>query len=308
MAKTDLNLVVIFDAIMKEKSITAAADSLAMTQPSVSNAVSRMRHAWKDPLFVKDGRGIRPTPYASKLWKSVAEPLAQINHAIAPDYFDPLTSKASFRIGITDGSASIVWPELRHIIEQEAPNINIYAVPYKVDGELLLNNADVDLVFDYYDGTSNEIKSKTMYENHFVTVMRADHELADQALTLENYLKSEHLLVSLSGDICGIVDDKLAELDSKRRTAMTVNSFASAINLIKQTRLIITMPYPIIAEHLAAGDLVLKPVPLKLPSIKISLAWHSRNNHSQALKWLIGVLDRIIESKRHLFDFNLPHA
>ena len=308
MAKTDLNLVVIFDAIMKEKSITAAADRLAMTQPSVSNAVSRMRHAWKDPLFVKDGRGIRPTPYAVKLWKSVAEPLAQINHAIAPDYFDPLTSKASFRIGITDGSASIVWPELRHIIEQEAPNINIYAVPYKVDGELLLNNADVDLVFDYYDGTSNEIKSKTMYENHFVTVMRADHELADQALTLANYLKSEHLLVSLSGDICGIVDDKLAELDSKRRTAMTVNSFASAINLIKQTRLIITMPYPIIAEHLAAGDLVLKPVPLKLPSIKISLAWHSRNNHSQALKWLIGVLDRIIESKRHLFDFNLPHA
>ncbi|WP_438463667.1 LysR family transcriptional regulator [Marinomonas sp. PE14-40] len=308
MAKTDLNLVVIFDAIMKEKSITAAADSLAMTQPSVSNAVSRMRHAWKDPLFVKDGRGIRPTPYASKLWKSVAEPLAQISHAIAPDYFDPLTSKASFRIGITDGSASIVWPELRHIIEQEAPNINIYAVPYKVDGELLLNNADVDLVFDYYDGTSNEIKSKTMYENHFVTVMRADHDLAEQALTLENYLKSEHLLVSLSGDICGIVDDKLAELDSKRRTAMTVNSFASAINLIKQTRLIITMPYPIIAEHLAAGDLVLKPVPLKLPSIKISLAWHSRNNHSQALKWLIGVLDRIIESKRHLFDFNLPHA
>ena len=308
MAKTDLNLVVIFDAIMKEKSITAAADSLAMTQPSVSNAVSRMRHAWKDPLFVKDGRGIRPTPYASKLWKSVAEPLAQINHAIAPDYFDPLTSKASFRIGITDGSASIVWPELRHIIEQEAPNINIYAVPYKVDGELLLNNADVDLVFDYYDGSSNEISSKVMYENHFVTVMRANHVLADKELTLERYLEAEHLLVSLSGDICGIVDDKLAELDSKRRTAMTVNSFASAINLIKQTRLIITMPYAVIAEHLETSDLVLKPVPLELSSIKISLAWHSRNNHSQALKWLIGVLDRIIDSKRHLFNLDLPHT
>lgn len=308
MAKTDLNLVVIFDAIMKEKSITAAADNLAMTQPSVSNAVSRMRHAWGDPLFVKEGRGIRPTPYAMTLWQSVAEPLAQISNAVAPEHFDPQTSKASFRIGITDGSASIVWPELRHIIEQEAPNINIYAVPYKVDGEVLLNNADVDLVFDYYDGSSDEITSKAMYENQFVTVMRADHELANEELTLESYLKSEHLLVSLSGDVCGIVDDKLAEIDTKRRTAMTVNSFASAINLIKQTRLIITMPYAVIAEHLADGDLVLKPVPLTLPGIKISLAWHSRNNHSQALKWLIDVLDRIIDSKRHLFDFDLSQV
>jgi DNA-binding transcriptional LysR family regulator len=241
------------------------------------------------------------------LWQSVAEPLAQINQAIIPDTFDPKTSNASFRIGITDGSASIVWSELRHIIEQEAPNINIYAVPFKIDGEELLNNADVDLVFDYYEGTSNEISSKPMYDNHFVTVMGTHHELANQVLTLDNYLAAEHLLVSLSGEIGGIVDDKLAQSDVKRRTAMTVNSFASAINLIKQTRLIVTMPYPIVAEHLQQGNLVIKPVPLVLPSIKISLAWHSRNNHSQALKWLISVLDRIVESKPHLFNFDLSH-
>jgi len=306
LAKIDLNLLVIFDAIMKEKSITAAADNLAMTQPSVSNAVSRMRHAWKDPLFVKEGRGIRPTPYAIKLWQSVAEPLAQISHAIAPDSFDSSTSNVSFRIGTTDGSASIVWSELRHIIEQEAPHINIYAVPFKVDGEALLNNADVDLVFDYYNGTSKEITSKQMYDNHFVTVMGANHELADQVLTLDNYLNADHLLVSLSGDIGGIVDDKLAQLDVTRRTSMTVNSFASAINLIKQTQLIVTLPYPIVADHLQNGDLVIKPTPILLPSIKISLAWHSRNNHSQSLKWLISVLDRIVASKPYLSDFELP--
>ena len=302
MAKTDLNLVVIFDAIMKEKSITAAADILAMTQPSVSNAVSRMRHAWKDTLFGKEGRGIRPTPYAMRLWQSVAGPLAQINQAIAPDIFDPKTAEVSFRIGITDGSAAIIWPELRHIIEQEAPNINIYAVPYKVDGEQLLNNADVDLVFDYYHGTSVDIFTKPMYDNHFVTDMGAKHDDAEQELTLERYLNAEHLLVSLSGDVRGVVDDTLAAQGYQRRTAMTVNSFASAINLIKQTGLITTMPYPIIVEHLQAGDLVVKPVPLVIPSIKISLAWHRRNHHSQSLKWLINVLDRVVESKPHLFN------
>ena len=304
MAKTDLNLVVIFDAIMKEKSITAAADNLAMTQPSVSNAVSRMRHAWKDPLFVKEGRGIRPTPYAIKLWQSVAEPLAQINHAIAPDSFDASTSKASFRIGISDGSASIIWPQLRHIIEQEAPNINIYAVPYKIDGEALLNNAEVDLLFDYYHGTSKEISVKPMYDNHFVTVMRADHKLAEGDLSLDNYVSAEHLLVSLSGDVTGLVDDALIQMGHKRRTAMTVNSFASAIQLIKQTNLICTLPYPIVAEHLSENTLAIKSLPFTLDSIEISLAWHSRNNHSQALKWLIAVLDRIVSTKPHLFQFD----
>ena len=166
MANTDLNLMVIFDAIMHEQSITAAADRLAMTQPAVSNAVSRMRNVWKDPLFVKHGRGIRPTPYANKLWQEISTPLESIRIATDKKKFIPAQLKRTFRIAVTDWMADLFWLPLRQLIEQEAPLVNIHAVPYTVNGEGLLINADVDIVLDYFEGHSNQVHSY-WYENQW---------------------------------------------------------------------------------------------------------------------------------------------
>ncbi|OUS24311.1 LysR family transcriptional regulator [Gammaproteobacteria bacterium 45_16_T64] len=302
MAKTDLNLIVIFDAIMKEHSITAAAERLAMTQPSVSNAVSRMRHAWKDPLFVKDGRGVRPTPYALKLWQDVAQSLNCISEAVAPSEFDPSESSARFRIALTDGTLSLVWPELRKIIEQEAPGVDIHAVPYKADGEPLLLNADVDMVFDYYPGTCDQIRTQGMFDNHFVCVMNVDHPLAEKNLSLKRFVNAEHVLVSLSGDASGIVDSELAALGMSRRIAVTVNSFGSAVNLVKQSQLISAMPYPIVAQCHAAKALVVKPLPVVVPPARITMAWHCRDDRSPRVGWLRRTMERIVHDKRALFD------
>ncbi|MGF1731154.1 LysR family transcriptional regulator [Photobacterium kasasachensis] len=302
MAKTDLNLVVIFDQIMKEQSITVAAERLAMTQPSVSNAVARMRHQWRDPLFVKHGRGVRPTPYALKLWQQITEPLHNISDAISPDTFDPKEATTTFRIALTDGTAAVVMPALRQIIEQEAPNIAIHTVPYKLDGEDLLSNADVDLVFDHYNGETKHIRTKEMFDNHFVCIMNSNHLLADTDLTLDNFLQADHLLVSLSGDATGILDERLAELDKTRRVAMTVNSFAGALNLLHASQLICSMPYSIVAEYHAIDKLAIKPLPIEIPPVKISMAWHCRDDHSPSLRWLRTVMERIVQSKDFLQD------
>ncbi|GAB3530665.1 LysR family transcriptional regulator [Photobacterium alginatilyticum] len=300
MAKTDLNLVVIFDQIMKEQSITVAAERLAMTQPSVSNAVARMRHQWRDPLFVKHGRGVRPTPYALKLWQQVTEPLHNISDAISPDTFDAREATTTFRIALTDGTAAVVMPALRQIIEQEAPNIAIHTVPYKLDGEDLLSNADVDLVFDHYNGETKHIRTKEMFDNHFVCIMNSNHVLASSDLTLNSFLQADHLLVSLSGDATGILDERLAEINKTRRVAMTVNSFAGALNLLHASHLICSMPYSIVAEYHAIDTLAIKPVPIEIPPVKISMAWHCRDDHSPSLRWLRTVIERIVQSKDFL--------
>lgn len=308
MAKVDLNLIVIFDAIMKEQSITAAAEQLAMTQPSVSNAVARMRHNWKDPLFVKQGRGVRATPFAVALWQQVAGPLNLISSAVMPMVFDAKTTQARFRIALTDGMAAVIWPELRKIIESVAPNIDIHAVPYKMDGDALLMNADVDLVFDYFPESSQfanlsqHIRQQAMFENRFVCVMNPQHRLANTALTLEDFVTAEHLLVSLSGDASGVVDSTLANLGQRRRISMTVNSFASGINLIKQSQLISSLPYPIVAEAHLANELVIKSLPISVPPAKITMAWHRRDDHSLGLRWLRDTLSGIIDAKRALLE------
>ena len=102
MRPHDLNLLMIFDAIMTEGAITRAADRLSMTQPVVSNALSRMRTAWKDELFVKDGRGIQPTSFAKNLWSQIQGPLGELEVAVNPTDFNPATAKRTFRIAATD--------------------------------------------------------------------------------------------------------------------------------------------------------------------------------------------------------------
>jgi DNA-binding transcriptional LysR family regulator len=302
MSKLDLNLLVIFDAIMKEQSISAAAQQLAMTQPSVSNAVARMRHSWKDPLFIKQGRGITPTPFALLLWQQVASPLENIRSAVSLAPFNAAQSEQTFRIAITDGTAGLLWPALRRHLEQYAPKINLHAVPYKLDGQALLVNAEVDLVLDYYENLHPQIHNQHLFDNDFVCVMAKAHPLSEKVLVLDDFVAAEHLLVSLSGDASGSVDKKLTQLGLTRRIAMTVNSFASAKTLIEESCLITTLPYSVIASWQSLDKLTVKTLPFTLPKVPISMAWHSRNEGSASLRWLREAIIDIVKTQPQRFS------
>ncbi len=307
MANTDLNLMVIFDAIMQEKSITAAAERLAMTQPSVSNAVSRMRHAWKDPLFVKQGRGIRPTPYANTLWRDICGPLESIRLASEPQIFNAATLKRTFRIAVTDWMADLFWLPLRQLIEAEAPQVNIHAVPYTVNGENLLLNADVDMVLDYFEGRSSNVQSQHLFDNHFVCAMRPDHPMANTDFDLECFAAAEHLLLSLSGDASGGVDTLLQKHGLHRRIAITVNHCYNIPKLLMYTDMITTIPLPIIIEDVNKGHLIVKKLPFDLAPGPISMSWHARNQHEPEILWLrekvLAVLNSRLSADLHSSPF-----
>jgi len=301
MSKPDLNLMVIFDAIMQEQSVSIAAERLSMTQPSVSNALSRMRHVFKDPLFIKDGRGIKPTPFANSLWLEVSSSLNIISDVVSPKTFIPHYAKRTFRIALTDGLVSLLWVELRKVIEQTAPHINIHAVPYTMNGESLLMNAQVDLIADYVPELGRYIQRQHLCNNYFVALMSPEHPLVHKEFDIKALVNSDNLLVSLSGDASGIVDIKLAEQNLTRRIAMTTNSFSSAMSLIKQTSLICVLPYAIAFEHLKNGSLIAKSVPIDIPPAEISMAWHNRSNRDVGLTWLRDTISQIVQSKQELF-------
>jgi len=291
--RADLNLFVIFDVIMQEQSISVAAERLHMTQPSVSNAVSRMRHQWNDALFIKQGRGIKPTPYANQLWQTISEPLNIIANAVNPAQFIPAQARQKFRISLTDGMASVLWLPLRKMIEQQAPGIDVHAVPFRGDGEQLLLNNEVDLVLDAYKGEHKLIHSQWMSDFKFVCVMRPEHALAKAPLSLDSFLAAEHLFVSLSGDAQGMVDTKLDELRKSRRIAMTVNSFSSVFPLLVDSNLITTLPAPAAASAVAKGDVITTNLPISVPDAKIYMAWHTRQNRDPALRWLMNSISKV---------------
>lgn len=304
MANPDLNLMVIFDAIMQEQSITAAAERLAMTQPSVSNAVSRMRHVWQDPMFIKHGRGIRPTPFAQNLWRDISLPLEAIKSASQPAEFDIKTIKRTFRVAATDWMIDIFWLPLRKRLETYAPYINLHAVPYAVNGEQLLLDADVDLVLDYFEGNDPKVETQWLFDNHFVCAMRQGHPLANKPLDINAYADAEHLLFSLSGEAWGSVDQLLYQHGLTRRIAMTVNHSYNLTHLLENTDLITTIPLPIVVSSVRQQQLVICTPPVDITPGPISMSWHIRSKRDPALIWLRGQIVDVLKTELldHLTD------
>ena len=165
MRDVDLNLLSIFDSIMTEGSVTKAAQRLSMTQSAVSNAVARMRVVWKDPLFIKEGRGIRPTPKALEIWRDIGVPLATIRETVNPLPFDPATSSRRFRLAVTDFITYPMWPPLRNLLEARAPGIDILAVPPRANAmREQLNENEIDLAVGIKAPHGDELKLQWMFD------------------------------------------------------------------------------------------------------------------------------------------------
>lgn len=294
MRPQELNLLMVFDAIMTERSITRAASRLSMTQPAVSNAVSRMRAAWKDELFVKDGRNIQPTLHAQNLWNQIRDPLVTLTEAIDAKGFTPVTAKRTFRIAAPDIIVESVWSDLRCVIEHEAPDVNIHAVPYTIiNTEQVLEDAKVDMVIGGSGVISNTYRAEYLFSPTFVCVMNHNHPLAKAELSLEEFAAADHLLVSLSGDVTGYTDQVLLQHGLSRRVAVTVNHFSSVASLIESSNLICVTPVSAVAKEIIAGQISATKPPIELMPQQISMIWHKRQDRDKGLMWLREHIKRI---------------
>jgi len=283
----ELKLLVIFDVIMIENSITRAAEQLSMTQPAVSNAVARMRTLWKDELFVPDGRKIQPTNYAKNLWAKTRDSLHNLNQALEPGHFNPQLAKRTFRIALPDIVLDSLWVEMRLLFEQQAQGLNLHAVPYTIaHTKQLLDDADVDLVIGQSNRSLENICTEHLFDTSYVCVMRKHHPLAIANLSIEAFAAAEHLLVTLSGNTSSPADQAIQQLGMTRRVAFTVNHFSSAIPIIKQSDLIAILPTDLIHRYLPCHDLAITRPPIEIPHTAISMLWHQRQIADEGLNWL----------------------
>lgn len=299
MRSQELNLLMVFDAIMTEQSITRAAERLAMTQPAVSNAVSRMRTVWKDELFVRDGRNIQPTIYAQNLWRQIKLPLNQLADAVDPQEFDPATATRAFRIALADFFVDILWSPLRHIIEQQAPGIDLHAMPYDMKvTDHLLEDGQADMVIGKITGVpAVNLRAEQIMAPSYVVAMRADHALAKGNLTLEQFSAAEHLQVSITGELTNYCDVALMQSGFHRRVACTVNHFSAIPALLKNSNLIAVVPTACVEQELIRGELAASSIPMEFPASHIACLWHKRQDRDGGLAWLRGHIKAIAEQE-----------
>jgi DNA-binding transcriptional LysR family regulator len=286
----DLNLLVAFDALMAERSVTRAGARIGRTQPAMSAALSRLRALLDDELFVRGVSGLQPTPRALDLAEPLGRALAEIERTLAyTQSFDPRSSAATFTLGLSEHPAHILLPSLLERLREVAPAIilRVRSFTARDDAVAMLDAGEVDLTVGVPPTVASaRILIRSAFEERFVCVLRRDHPAARKPLDLPTFLALSHLLVSPENERFGLVDAALAKRDLMRRIALTLPHMYAAPGLVARSDMIATLMAGVVSASGHARDLCILTPPLELDPVPFVLAWHRRNDTHPAQRWL----------------------
>lgn len=282
LSRTDLNLLVLFETVMRERHVGRAADRLNLSASAVSHGLGRLRRLLNDPLFLKTPKGVVPSARALALEALIADALARVRKVVSSaGPFDPKTSTRRFTVGAPDGVSAVFLPRLLEEIGRDAPGVDIAVRQLlPVAGESVpdrawrnaftdLETRAMDVAVIPSDAVPARFATHALYEEDFVLGMRAGHPLR-RGPSLERYCAAQHLVVSLTGDPHGFVDEVLAQSGLSRRVALTVPNFMFALAVIAQTDLVCALPARFAAAHAKRFGLVVAEAPLPLGRFRLN--------------------------------------
>ncbi|MBX5100331.1 LysR family transcriptional regulator [Rhizobium lentis] len=304
LSRTDLNLLVLFEAVLEERHVGRAAERLNLTSSAVSHGLGRLRRLLNDPLFLRTPKGVVPTARALELAAPIADVLAGVRTILsAAEPFDPATSTRRFTIGAPDGISAVLLAPLLAELAHVAPGIDIgirqlMPAPNESAPERAWRGAFADLddrLTDIAVIPTGHIPERFhvsgLYDEDFVVAMRAGHTFA-AAPTLARYCELEHLVVSLGGDPHGFVDEALARLGRARRVALTVPNFMFALAILAATDLICALPRRFAAMHAARFGVESVDAPLELTRFRINAILPKVALMDAGVAWLLAILEQ----------------
>jgi DNA-binding transcriptional LysR family regulator len=288
LAAVDLNLLVVFDALVAERQVTRAAQKVGLSQPAASNALRRLRDLFEDDLFVKTPQGMQPTPKAIALEQPIRQVLTQIQSALVQEApFVPETSEQVFALGMSDYGEFILLPKLMEHLERVAPRIQIQVRSTdRQDALKLLDANEIALAIGFFPKHSSWHQAQELFQERFVCVAHQSNPNIKDPFTLEDYLAASHLLVSPREDRTGRVDLFLAQQNLQRHIALTVPHFLVAPFILSNTNLIATLAERVVRTYAEALALKVLPLPFELSGFSVSMLWHTKNNNDPAHLWL----------------------
>lgn len=288
LASVDLNLLVALDALLKERSVTRAAKRVGLTQPAMSNALSRLRALLGDPVLVRTPAGMRPTPRAEGLAAPLAEALRQIHDTVlTKTEFDPKTARLTFNIASADYEMLVLVPPLVEHLAEAAPGIRLHVTAPR--GRLPIDDlaeGRIDLSFGIHRESHAGLYQTEILSDRYLCAMHKGHPDAEQRLTLPRYAAMGHLLISPFGGMSGSVDQALAAHGLERTVMLAVPHFALAPFLLIRTPYVLTLPERTAKLFAAHLDIKLVKPPIEIPGFTDAMFWHERCHADPAHKWL----------------------
>jgi DNA-binding transcriptional LysR family regulator len=298
MALLDLNLLVTLDVLLAEGSVAAAAAKMNLSAPAMSRQLTRIRHLLGDPVFVRAGRGLVPTPRAEALRDRLkalvldAQGLVQGEKA-----FNAATLERTFTIRANDGFVGGFGPGLAAIVAAEAPHVRLRFAPQGEEDVASLRDGRVDLDVGVIGAMGPEVRLQALMHDRFVGVVRRGHPLVKGQVTPKRLVAFAHISVSRRGRFTGPFDDALQAHGLSRRVTMAVASFNEALAIARASDHVAVVPGRLTAAGRA--DLYSFKLPVTTDPLAISLAWHPRFDVDPAHRWIRGCVRAACESSKH---------
>ena len=292
MNSFDMNLLLVFDALMSERSVTRAGAKVGLSQPAMSNALARLRDQLGDELFFRAKNRMVPTPRALELAPDIEAALHHLRIAVQGREFKPTSSTIRFRIATTDEIELFLLPTLIKKLSVLAPGISVSCIRlqtlFRVP-ETELQSGAMDFAVGSFPNPApleSSLFAHTLYEARFVCIARAGHPVAKKRLSLSEFCKLRHVVTFYPGVGPGLLDRVLAERGQKRDIVLSLPHWLSVPFVVAETDLIASLPYSVARAMSRSLRLRRMKLPVAISPLQTSLVWHTRTHQSPAHRWL----------------------
>ncbi|MDE8602085.1 LysR family transcriptional regulator [Marinomonas sp. RSW2] len=292
LSDIDLNLLYVFQVLIEELNVTKAATRLSVSQPAVSRSLSRLRDVFDDPLFIRTSHGLSATAKTQNLASLLADTLKGLESLIQPSEFTPQTSKRRFILSTTDFGTLTVLPKILDQFRQEAPGAILDVKSWNEDMVTELDQTSIDVAVAVLSKEPPAaIRAMRLKSDSMVCLARKNHPDIQDALTLDSYLKANHVQVVLGRREYFAVDRELDKMGYKRQVSVHLPNFVPAARVVMNSDLLLTVPR-LFAEDMVetASEIVLHELPFITREFDYSMIWHERFQHDAAHVWFRGLL------------------
>lgn len=283
----DLNLLVVFDAVMQERNVTRAGQRLGLSQPAMSHALTRLRYMLKDDLFVRSPKGMLPTPRAEQLALPIRTALDGLQHSLEPIQFVPSKATRSFRVAVDNYSAIVLVGPMAGRIIKTAPEVTL---EFRPSGTLsitdLLDRGELDLAIGSFPEQGERFSRLSLLEDDFVLVLRKGHPAAEnRELSMETFAALSHLSISSVAYNTDFIDQALARRRLKRRIQLRA-PFLSAMRILVASDMVSVLQRRVAEELVRYRPLVIRVLPHSSPTLETAMMWPRWLDNQPAHRWL----------------------
>jgi DNA-binding transcriptional LysR family regulator len=285
ITRLDAKLLVAFNTLMEERSVTRAAERLNMTQQGLSGVLQRMRDLFADPLFVREARGVAPTPRAEELGPRIKSALAGLEGVLESQVFDPTTADGTIFVATGDYALSSIVSPLFQKFRALAPNVRLAMLPLNpATLSEQVPGGRVDLALTIPQFAPQNWFTRRLFEERYLGAVRADHPIAGTTVDIDTFCSWEHLLVSpYRSNFTGVIDRALARINRTRRVGLTIPSFSVVGAILERTDLLAVVPERILTNM--NRQLFIFPPPLEIEGTDVIAAWPERVHQDPLHEW-----------------------